>query len=249
MADHPGLSAKDGQLVDKLAEVSANMRQAATLADSFAHSIAQLFPGTVSKRGRVPKEGKRVKDPNAPKRPATSYIMFQNDIRDELRRKHPGLPYKGKLIHVLQWTATEPDTELLGKVSEAWAALGEDQKKAYQNVADTNMAKYNRAVIDYKGSLNGHAAATPGSAAPTPEGDEEEEDEEEEEEEEEENPPAKKSKPTATAPARAVESEEDSDAASSVSEESDDTPVAPPPPPVKATKPPSSVKDKKKSKK
>ncbi|KAF8717760.1 high mobility group, partial [Rhizoctonia solani] len=249
MADHPGLSAKDGQaLVDKLAEVSANMRQAATLADSFAHSIAQLFPGTVSapqptvvvgkKRGRVPKEGKRVKDPNAPKRPATSYIMFQNDIRDELRRKHPGLPYK----------------ELLGKVSEAWAALGEDQKKAYQNVADTNMAKYNRAVIDYKGSLNGHAAATPGSAAPTPEGDEEEEDEEEEEEEEEENPPAKKSKPTvrmatAPAPARAVESEEDSDAASSVSEESDDTPVAPPPPPVKATKPPSSVKDKKKSKK
>ncbi|CCO30355.1 High mobility group protein 20A AltName: Full=HMG box-containing protein 20A [Rhizoctonia solani AG-1 IB] len=155
MADHPGLSAKDGQaLVDKLAEVSTNMRQAASLADSFAQSIAQLFPGTVSapqptivtgkKRGRVPKEGKRVKDPNAPKRPATSYIMFQNDIRDELRRKHPELPYK----------------ELLGKVSEAWGALGEDQKKAYQNVADTNMAKYNRAVIDYKGALNGHAAVS-----------------------------------------------------------------------------------------
>ncbi|KAH7341976.1 high mobility group box domain-containing protein [Rhizoctonia solani] len=96
------------------------------------------------KRGRAPKEGKRIKDPNAPKRPATSYIMFQNDIREELRRKHPGLPYK----------------ELLGKVSEAWSGLGEDQKKAYQNVADSNMAKYNRAVVDYKGSLNGHAAVS-----------------------------------------------------------------------------------------
>ncbi|KAG8716405.1 hypothetical protein FRC11_013388 [Ceratobasidium sp. 423] len=237
MANHPGLSAKDGQaLVDKLAEVSANMRQAAGLADAFAQSVAQLFPGTVvapqptvtvtgKKRGRAPKEGKRVKDPNAPKRPATSYIMFQNDIRDELRQKHPELPYK----------------ELLGKVSEAWAVLGEDQKKAYQNVADSNMAKYNRAVIDYKGTLNGHAAAPVGSAAPTPEVDEEEE-----EEEEEEAPPTKKPKAAAPARAPATESTDDSDAASSVSEESDE---APPPPPTKASKPVSSGKEKKKSKK
>lgn len=237
MANHPGLSAKDGQaLVDKLAEVSANMRQAAGLADAFAQSVAQLFPGTVvapqptvavtgKKRGRVPKEGKRVKDPNAPKRPATSYIMFQNDIRDELRQKHPGIPYK----------------ELLGKVSEAWAVLGEDQKKAYQGVADSNMAKYNRAVIDYKGTLNGHAAAVGGSAAPTPEVDEEEE-----EEEEEEAPPTKK--PKTAAPAPATESTDDSDAASSASDSSDEAPTIPPPPPAKASKP-TSTKEKKKSKK
>ncbi|CAE6508428.1 unnamed protein product [Rhizoctonia solani] len=239
MADHPVLSAKHGQaLVDQLAELSSSMRQTAGLADVFAQSIAQLFPGTViapqptatvtgRKRGRAPKEGKRIKDPNAPKRPATSYIMFQNDIRDELRQKHPELPYK----------------ELLGKVSEAWAVLGEDQKKAYQNVADSNMAKYNRAVIDYKGSLNGHAPAAGASSAPTPEVDEEDEDEEEEE-----APPAKKSKSKAPPPAPVTESDEDSDAASSASEESDETPAAPPPPPVKASKPASS-KEKKKSKK
>jgi hypothetical protein len=56
-------------------------------------------------------------------------------------------------------TQLNQSTELLGKVSEAWAGLAEDQKKAYQNIADTNMAKYNRAVIDYKGSINGHAPA------------------------------------------------------------------------------------------
>ncbi|KDN50691.1 hypothetical protein RSAG8_01189, partial [Rhizoctonia solani AG-8 WAC10335] len=236
----PGLNAKDGQaLVDKLAEISTNMRQAAGLADTFALSVAQLFPGTViapqptttvtgKKRGRAPKEGKRIKDPNAPKRPATSYIMFQNDIRDELRQKHPGLPYK----------------EVLGKVSEAWSVLGEDQKKAYQNVADSNMAKYNRAVIDYKGSLNGHAIAAAASVAPTPEVDEEEE-----EEEEEDTPPAKKSKSAAPAPAPAIEStDDDSDAASATSDSSDVTPAAPPPPPVKASKATSS-KEKKKSKK
>lgn len=246
MADHPSLSVKDGQaLVDKLAEVSANMRQAASLTDAFSQSVAQLFPpGAViapqptttvigKKRGRVPKEGKRIKDPNAPKRPATSYIMFQNDIRDELRQKHPELPYK----------------ELLGKVSEAWSVLGEDQKKAYQNVADSNMAKYNRAVVDYKGTLNGHAVAAVASVAPTPELDEEDE-----ADEEEAAPPAKKPKSAARAripvPTPATEStDDDSDAASSASEGSDETTVAPPPPPAKASKPASSKEKKRKSKK
>ncbi|KAG8750247.1 hypothetical protein FRC12_012971, partial [Ceratobasidium sp. 428] len=98
MVDPPNL--KDAQaLVNKLAEMSGNMRQAANLADVFAQSIVNMFPNdsitvaapvvTGKKRGRVPREGKRVKDPNAPKRPATSYILFQNDIRDELKAKNP----------------------------------------------------------------------------------------------------------------------------------------------------------------
>jgi hypothetical protein len=58
-----------------------------------------IATATGKKRGRIPKEGKRIKDPNAPKRPPTSYIMFQNDIREELRQKNPGIPYKGMLTH------------------------------------------------------------------------------------------------------------------------------------------------------
>lgn len=109
------------------------------------------------KRGRVPKEGKKVKDPNAPKRPATSYIMFQNDVREDLRQKNPGLPYKGKLKSFVVCPSTHlSPLELLGKVSEAWQALADDQKKQYQDAADVNMAKYNRAVLDYKGAVNGH---------------------------------------------------------------------------------------------
>ncbi|KAG9127537.1 hypothetical protein FRC07_012553 [Ceratobasidium sp. 392] len=200
-------------LVNKLSEISSNMRQAANLADAFSQSIARMFPNdniTVSapvvtgkKRGRAPKEGKRIKDPNAPKRPATSYILFQNDIRDELKAKNPGLPYK----------------ELLGKVSEAWQKLAETEKKNYQNQADENMAKYNRAVLDYKGVANGHPP--PSVTEPTPEVDEEEE------EEEEPAHPAKKQK-AATPEAESSEEEEE--------EESDSEP-APPPPPPPAKKP------------
>lgn len=202
------------------------MRQAANLADAFAQSLAQMFPEIVvapqpagelltrrllfcanssvlvtgKKRGRVPKEGKRVKDPNAPKRPATSYIMFQNDVREELRQRHPGLPYKGKLISSFIFIPTNCGRlELLGKVSEAWQALAEEQKKQYQDMADVNMAKYNRAVLDYKGAANGHAPVVSfyflclyplieyshlvfkAVVVATPEADEEEEEEEEEE--------------------------------------------------------------------
>ncbi|KAG8748150.1 hypothetical protein FRC10_008883 [Ceratobasidium sp. 414] len=230
MADPSNL--KEAQaLVNKLAEISNNMRQAATLADAFSQSIVKLFPNdsiTASapavagkKRGRVPKEGKRVKDPNAPKRPATSYILFQNDIRDELKGQHPGLPYK----------------ELLGKVSEAWQKLAETEKKNYQNQADENMAKYNRAVLDYKGTSNGHAPVAP--VEPTPEADEEEE-----EEEEEPAPPAKKQKAAPPQPA-AESSDEESGEEESGSEET----APPPPPPAKKPKSGASVASAAKEKK
>jgi len=234
MADLSNL--KEAQaLVNKLAEISSNMRQAANLAEAFSQSIVKLFPNdsitasapavTGKKRGRVPKEGKRIKDPNAPKRPATSYILFQNDIRDELKAQHPGLPYK----------------ELLGKVSEAWQKLADTEKKNYQNQADENMAKYNRAVLDYKGTSNGHAPAP--VIEPTPEADEEEE-----EEEEEPAHPAKKQK--AATPQPAAESSDEESGEESGSEE-----AAPPPPPPPAKKPKSGAsaasagKEKKKARK
>lgn len=69
-------------------------------------------PGKVkSKRER--KKEKKVRDPNAPKRPPSAYLLFQNEVRQDMRKRHPGMPY----------------SEVLGKVSEAWKALTEDQRK------------------------------------------------------------------------------------------------------------------------
>jgi hypothetical protein len=62
-----------------------------------------------------PKKRKRntkPKDPNAPKRPASSYILFQNEIRKELKEKHPNL--------------TNP--ELLNMISEMWKKMSEEEK-------------------------------------------------------------------------------------------------------------------------
>ena len=52
------------------------------------------------------------KDPNAPKRPASSYLLFQNDVRQELKAKNPHLP----------------NNELLNLIAKAWGEMPKEQK-------------------------------------------------------------------------------------------------------------------------
>lgn len=66
--------------------------------------------------GEAPKRRKRnmkPKDPNAPKRPASSYILFQNDVRKELKGQHPNLS----------------NSDLMGLISEQWKNLSHEQKE------------------------------------------------------------------------------------------------------------------------
>jgi HMG (high mobility group) box len=111
------------------------MRHCANVADQFAQMLTQASfdgnhldpPGVVhagakrlgteeedvegaTKRRRI--TNKKVKDPDAPKRAASSYIFFQNDLRQELRKQHPGI--------------TMP--ELLTRVSKQWAEMTPEQK-------------------------------------------------------------------------------------------------------------------------
>jgi hypothetical protein len=55
---------------------------------------------------------KKIKDPDAPKRAASSYIFFQNDLRQELRKQHP---------HISA-------AEIMARVSKQWAEMTREQK-------------------------------------------------------------------------------------------------------------------------
>lgn len=55
---------------------------------------------------------KKPKDPNAPKRPASSYLLFQNDVRNELKQKNPGMR----------------NAELLSTISRLWSEMPQAQK-------------------------------------------------------------------------------------------------------------------------
>ena len=89
------------------------------------HSTSEVESTTKGKRkaasspedGDTSKKRKRAtkpKDPNAPKRPASSYILFQNEVRKELKERHPELS----------------NTDLLSLISEQWKSMSDEQKEA-----------------------------------------------------------------------------------------------------------------------
>lgn len=70
-------------------------------------------PMSKEEKKALRKERKANRDPNAPKRPPSAYLLFQNEIREDMRQRYKDLTY----------------SEVLGKISEAWKALTEEQRK------------------------------------------------------------------------------------------------------------------------
>ena len=64
------------------------------------------------RRGPAGKE-KKVRDPDAPKRPPSAYLVFQNEVRKEMQAQYPNTPYH----------------EVLSKISERWAKMTDEEKK------------------------------------------------------------------------------------------------------------------------
>jgi hypothetical protein len=111
------------------------MRQCATVADEFARTMSgkSLAPGlspfsdTIAQGGKrkaqaddddegdgkKKRKARKPKDPNAPKRPPSSYLLFQNEVRAELKAKFPELP----------------NSELLQMISKRWSAMSDEDKE------------------------------------------------------------------------------------------------------------------------
>ncbi len=108
------------------------MRHCANVADHFAQMLTEAsFNGNLSvplyagSKRHGAEEGdiegtskkrrtttKKAKDPDAPKRAASSYIFFQNDLRQELRKQHPD----------------STPAEIMTRVSKQWAEMTPEQK-------------------------------------------------------------------------------------------------------------------------
>jgi len=66
------------------------------------------------KKKRVPKE-KKPKDKDAPKRPASAYLLYQNDIRKVIKEQNPSIS----------------NQELLQIIAKTWALLDPEKRKPY----------------------------------------------------------------------------------------------------------------------
>ncbi|CAN6987097.1 hypothetical protein IGI04_001350 [Brassica rapa subsp. trilocularis] len=82
-------------------------------------------------------------DPNKPKKPASSFILFSKDARKALTEERPG-------------TSNSTVTAL---ISVKWKELGEEEKQSYNNKAAKLMEAYKKELEDY----NKSAAATTSS--------------------------------------------------------------------------------------
>jgi len=81
-----------------------------------------------AKRGRTTK-----KDPNAPKRPMSSYFIYANAQRARIQQQNPGIKI----------------TEVTKKASEEWKVLTADQKKEWDDKAKLDKARYDNQMKSY----------------------------------------------------------------------------------------------------
>jgi hypothetical protein len=107
------------------------MRHCANVADQFTQMLTQNPLGTNmtasplyagSKRhateeediegGNKKRRTRKTRDPDAPKRAASSYIFFQNDLRPELRKQYPDIS----------------TTDIMARVKKQWAEMTREQK-------------------------------------------------------------------------------------------------------------------------
>lgn len=114
-----------------------------------------------SEKGKPEKKKRKVeKDPNAPKKPLTSYLRFNLQVRESMRneRAENNLP-------------TLPATELNQIISDKWANLTNEDKTALQQAYDKEYEAYKVALEKYKLEkkqepvANGDAEAAPSTPA------------------------------------------------------------------------------------
>merc|ERR1712107_429117 len=93
---------------------------------------------------RKEKEGKKKKDPNAPKRPQSAYSIFLSENREAILKSLPA--------------GASPITDVAKKAGEQWKALSAAAKKPYETNAEKAKAEYQKAMEEYRKTQGNDAA-------------------------------------------------------------------------------------------
>lgn len=102
-------------------------------------SVDKIMNSWNSKKGDVTKlinntgRTKRTKDPNAPKKWNTSYIIFCGEQRDKIKKSNPNMSA----------------TEITTKLGELWKALPEKDKKKFEEASKKDKARYEKEMESY----------------------------------------------------------------------------------------------------
>jgi len=86
------------------------------------------------KNTKPKRKTKKPTDPNGPKKSQTSFFHFSKESRPKLQQQYP----------------EHKSTELAKLIGEAWQALSEEEKKAYQEKAKQDKIRYDEEMNKYK---------------------------------------------------------------------------------------------------
>nr|XP_013803700.1 PREDICTED: FACT complex subunit SSRP1-like [Apteryx mantelli mantelli] len=78
-------------------------------------------------------ESKKGKDPNAPKRPMSAYMLWLNANREKIKSDHPGISI----------------TDLSKKAGELWKAMSKEKKEEWDRKAEDARRDYEKAMKEY----------------------------------------------------------------------------------------------------
>jgi len=79
---------------------------------------------------------KQKKDPNAPKRPANSYMFFQAEVRDSVKKEH----------------TTKKMAEIAKLIGGKWRGMSAEEKKPYEDKAKLDKERYLKEQKEYESS-------------------------------------------------------------------------------------------------
>ena len=81
------------------------------------------------------KDKKKKKDPNAPKRPTSAFMLYSVKMRPIIKEEKPGISFG----------------ELGKLVGERWRALSSEEKSEFEAIAKKDKERYNNEMAAYEG--------------------------------------------------------------------------------------------------
>lgn len=107
-------------------------RMAATDKTRYKKEMASYTPPGESASGG--KKKKEKKDPNAPKKAATSFFIFSNEMRPKLKKENPDIKF----------------TDVGRKLGELFRGLSAEEKEKYEKLAQKDKARFKKEMEAYK---------------------------------------------------------------------------------------------------
>lgn len=81
-----------------------------------------------------PRKEKKIKDPNAPKKPLSPYLLYTQERRSNLLKERPTLGHK----------------EVISVMAEEWRKMNESEKAVYNKKIDVDKERYRKQKEDYE---------------------------------------------------------------------------------------------------